>query len=116
MNQRALTGDETALCHENGLTTPTRSTSPTPSEWQYGSFTLLESQINEPFLRRGIRSLTCIREGYSIRELKLQLRRRHHAFLYISMLSLHDYVVKLTDLTFHVGHDHKTSFFFVFGT
>ena len=39
----------------------------------------------------------------------------HHAFLYISLLSLHDYDVKLPDFMFCGGREHKaTTFFFFF--
>ena len=41
----------------------------------------------------------------------------HHAFLYISLLSLHDYDVKLPNLTFCGGREHKTmALFFFFWT
>ena len=68
--------------------------------------------------------------GY-IRELKQRRRRRrrqrqrqrerqkknnnfikHHAFLYISLPSLHDYDVKLPHFKFFGGREHKTSTFF----
>ena len=39
----------------------------------------------------------------------------HHAFLYISSPSLHDYDVKMHDFTFCGGREHKaTAFFFFF--
>ena len=38
----------------------------------------------------------------------------HHAFLYISLPSLHDYDVKLPDFTFCGGREHKTTTFFFF--
>ena len=38
----------------------------------------------------------------------------HHAFLYISLLSLHDYDVKLPIFTFCGGREHKTAIFFFF--
>ena len=38
----------------------------------------------------------------------------HHAFLYISLSSLHDYDVKLSDFTFSGGHEHKTTTLFFF--
>ena len=60
-----------------------------------------------------------------IRELKQRPRRRqrerqktnnnfikYHAFLYISLPSLHDYDVKLPHFTFFGGREHKTSTFF----
>ena len=40
----------------------------------------------------------------------------HHAFLYISLPSLHDYDVKIPDVKFCGGREHKTttfSFFFL---
>ena len=36
----------------------------------------------------------------------------HHAFLYISLPSLHDYDVKMRNFTFCGGREHKTTFFF----
>ena len=44
------------------------------------SFTPIESQISERFFRPGIRFFVLIRKGYSVRELKLLLLRRDHAF------------------------------------
>ena len=39
----------------------------------------------------------------------------HHTFLYISLLSLHDYGVKLPNFTFYGGHKQATMvFFFLF--
>ena len=36
----------------------------------------------------------------------------HHAFLYISLPSLHNYDVKFPKATFYEGHRHKTTNFF----
>ena len=38
----------------------------------------------------------------------------HHAFLYISLPSLHDYRVKLPNFTFYGGSKHKTTTYFNF--
>ena len=39
----------------------------------------------------------------------------HHAFLYVSLPSLHDYDVKLPNFTFYGGHEHiDNHFLFVF--
>ena len=38
----------------------------------------------------------------------------HHAFLYISLPSLHDYDVKIPNFTFCGGREHKTTTFFSF--
>ena len=38
----------------------------------------------------------------------------HHAFLYISLPSVHDYDVKLSNFTFFGGREHKTTSFFFF--
>ena len=38
----------------------------------------------------------------------------HHAFLYISLPSLHDYNVKVVKFTFCLGREHKTTTFFLF--
>ena len=38
----------------------------------------------------------------------------HHAFLYISFPSLHDYDVKFPNFTFCGGREHKTTTFFFF--
>ena len=38
----------------------------------------------------------------------------HHAFLYIFLLSLHDYDAKLPNFTFFRGREHKTMSFFKF--
>ena len=38
----------------------------------------------------------------------------HHAFLYISLPSLHDYNVKVPNFTFCRGREHKTTTFFSF--
>ena len=38
----------------------------------------------------------------------------HHAFLYISLPSQHDYVVKIPNFTFCGGREHKTRTFFFF--
>ena len=38
----------------------------------------------------------------------------HHAFLYISLLWLHDYNVKLPNFTLCRGQDQKTTTFFFF--
>ena len=38
----------------------------------------------------------------------------HQAFLYISLLSLHDYNVKVLNFTFFRGWEHKTTTFFFF--
>ena len=40
----------------------------------------------------------------------------HHAFLYISLPSLHDYNVKLPNFTFCRGSEHKTTTFFFFSS
>ena len=37
-----------------------------------------------------------------------------HAFLYISLLSLHDYNVKIPIFMFSGGHEHKITIFFSF--
>ena len=37
-----------------------------------------------------------------------------HAFLYISLLSLHDYNVKMPIFMFSGGHEHKITIFFSF--
>lgn len=80
------------------------------------SFTPIKSQISDRFLRPSIRFFVLIRKGYSIRELELLLLRRDHSFLYVSILSLYRLIqiVKLPDLTFHGGHDHKKTSFFSF--
>ena len=36
----------------------------------------------------------------------------HHAFLYISLLSLHDYDAKMPNFAFYGEHEHKTTFSF----
>jgi len=38
----------------------------------------------------------------------------HYAFLYISLLSLNDYDVKVPNFTFCEGHEHKTTTYFFF--
>ena len=38
----------------------------------------------------------------------------HHAFLYISLPSLHDYDVKISNFTFCQGREHKITTFFFF--
>ena len=38
----------------------------------------------------------------------------HHAFLYISLPSLHDYNIKVPYFTFCRGREHKTTTFFFF--
>ena len=38
----------------------------------------------------------------------------HHAFLYISLPSLHDYDVELLNFTFYGGREHKTTTFYFF--
>ena len=38
----------------------------------------------------------------------------HRAFLNISLLSLHDYDMKMPDFTFCGGHEHQTMTFFFF--
>ena len=35
-----------------------------------------------------------------------------HAFLYISLLSLHDYNVQMANFMFSGGHEHKITIFF----
>ena len=45
---------------------------------------------------------------------KQQLCTCNHAFLYISLLSLHDYSVKVSNFTFCQGREHKTTTFFFF--
>ena len=37
-----------------------------------------------------------------------------HAFLYISLLPLHDYNVKMPNFMFSGGHEHKITIFFSF--
>ena len=52
------------------------------------------------------------------RETKLEMTRTtlhvHHAFLYISLSSLHDYDVKVPNFTFSRGGEHRTTTFFFF--
>ena len=35
----------------------------------------------------------------------------HHAFLYISLTSLHDYNLKMTTFTFYEGRKQETTYF-----
>ena len=48
------------------------------------------------------------------KKVKQQLRHVYHAFLYISLPSLHDYDVKMRNFTFCGGREHKTTTFFFF--
>ena len=77
------------------------------------SFTPIKSHISDRFLRPSIRFFVLIRKGYSIRELKLLLLRRDHVCFYTVVVRLSQ-VVKLPDLTFHGGHDHKKTSVFSF--
>ena len=38
----------------------------------------------------------------------------HHAFMYISLTSLHDYNVKVPKSTFCRGREHNNNFLFIF--
>ena len=111
----AVTGDETALCQER-LTTPTRSTSFTLFEWHYGFFYTHQESDQWPLFETE-HTVFC---PYPNRiqykgawATTITTRSLFFVCFYTVVVRLSQ-VVKLPDLTFHGGHDHKKTSFFSF--
>ena len=111
----AVTGDETALCQER-LTTPTRSTSFTLFEWHYGFFYTHQESDQWPLFETE-HTVFCPypnRIQYKGAWATITTTRSLFFVCFYTVVVRLIQVVKLPDLTFHGGHDHKKTSFFSF--